>query len=439
MAENHSTKVVDVKYIGGHPWYRVTWKGLGPSYDTWEPTRCLGVLEDVVKQWKERTRRKRRASNSTSITKRLKLLNTSKREPSLEEEEEEEPFTIWDLVAGEKPPYIMVDKNNQKKPGMMASKSAKTKPYEHKDEPTRPAVLANPKHHKFLKKLAKIEGPQITLVNSVDDEPCPPLDFEFIKELRLTDSLKEIAGVTTWNNNFTVGCSCPVTGCVDKENCDCLDELPEETGRKQYDKHGRITRNNQYAIFECNSRCNCGPQCSSRVVQKGRKVKLEIFKTTNKGWGLRSPEFLKKGTFVELYLGEVIGPTETRRRADAGNEMNLSYLFDLDKFHEQGEDVLAQDSCCTIDGRDCGAASRFINHSCDPNLLTYAVTSERQDGKIYNLALFTARDIQPYEELTFSYTSESAAPTKKVVPTKDDKESKPCLCGSDSCVGFLWA
>jgi len=111
--------------------------------------------------------------------------------------------------------------------------------------------------------------------------------------------------------------------------------------------------------------------------------------------------------------------------------MNLSYLFDLDKFHDHAGHVHPEEVCCTIDGRDYGTVSRFINHSCDPNLATYAVASDRRDGKIYNLALFTGEDVEPYEELTFSYTSSETATT--------DKGSWPCLCGSDNCVGTLWA
>lgn len=41
----------------------------------------------------------------------------------------------------------------------------------------------------------------------------------------------------------------------------------------------------RHPIYECNERCNCGPGCKTRVVQKGRKVPLEIFKTPNRGWG----------------------------------------------------------------------------------------------------------------------------------------------------------
>jgi len=89
----------------------------------------------------------------------------------------------------------------------------------------------------------------------------------------------------------------------------------------------------------------------------------------------------------------------------------------------------------TIDGRYCGAVTRFINHSCDPNLETYAVASDRRDGKVYDLAIFTCRDIPAYEEMCFSYTN--TVPT--VAATKPEGEGWPCHCGAPNCVKWLWS
>jgi histone-lysine N-methyltransferase SUV39H len=88
----------------------------------------------------------------------------------------------------------------------------------------------------------------------------------------------------------------------------------------------------------------------------------------------------------------VIGPKEASRRAEEGNRLGLSYLYDLDKFTLQDEmqdelsigmEAADHENHYTIDGRYCGAVTRFINHSCDPNLETYAVASDRRDGKGY--------------------------------------------------------
>lgn len=76
--------------------------------------------------------------------------------------------------------------------------------------------------------------------------------------------------------------------------------------------------------------------------------------------------------------------------------------------------------------------NRFINHSCDPNLLIYAVTRERADYRQYDLAMFANTDIPAYEELTFSYVGGDQGEPDTGVQKYD------CFCGSPHCKGYLW-
>lgn len=53
----------------------------------------------------------------------------------------------------------------------------------------------------------------------------------------------------------------------------------------------------------------------NRIVQKGRKVALSIFRTANgRGWGVKSLEPIKKDQFVSEYVGEVISSEEAEQR-----------------------------------------------------------------------------------------------------------------------------
>ena len=38
-------------------------------------------------------------------------------------------------------------------------------------------------------------------------------------------------------------------------------------------------------VYECHSGCACSEECGNRVVERGRRVGLEVFKTRNRGWG----------------------------------------------------------------------------------------------------------------------------------------------------------
>ena len=305
-------------------------------------------------------------------------------------------------------------------------------------------MLAHSDFQTFVEKLKKLPGPPVDLVNEVNDTPSPPVDFEFLTELKLGEN------VPPFDPDFVVGCSCPEEGCTDRDECECIEDLSPR--RFAYGKHGRVVVKNLVAIFECNDKCACGPSCGNRVVQKGRQIPLQIFMTEKKGWGIRCPIAIKKGTFIDRYLGEVIDPVEARRRGEEGHETGLSYLFDLDKFNledpEGGDDdelsvagnrahnrPSNQAPYC-VDGRACGTITRFINHSCAPNLDTFVVASDRRDGLVYDLALFANRDIEPYEELAFSYVDETPSP----VPSSQNANEKswPCYCGAATCTKKLW-
>ncbi|KAI1358865.1 hypothetical protein F5Y08DRAFT_320873 [Xylaria arbuscula] len=42
------------------------------------------------------------------------------------------------------------------------------------------------------------------------------------------------------------------------------------------------------AIYECHESCVCSLDCSNRVLERVRKLPLQIFCTENRGWGVRS-------------------------------------------------------------------------------------------------------------------------------------------------------
>lgn len=60
-------------------------------------------------------------------------------------------------------------------------------------------------------------------------------------------------------------------------------------------------------VYECNKWCKCDKRmCENRVVQQGLTVRLQLFKTHRKGWGVRCMDDVDKGTFVCCYTGMTI-------------------------------------------------------------------------------------------------------------------------------------
>lgn len=46
--------------------------------------------------------------------------------------------------------------------------------------------------------------------------------------------------------------------------------------------------------------------CTNRLVQHGLQVRLQLFKTQNKGWGIRCLDDIAKGSFVCIYAGNTL-------------------------------------------------------------------------------------------------------------------------------------
>ncbi|KAL9653329.1 hypothetical protein ABK040_001965 [Willaertia magna] len=190
-----------------------------------------------------------------------------------------------------------------------------------------------------------------------------------------------------------------------------------------YDENGRlIDLDTKYAIVECNRNCNCkNYNCRNHVVQKGSKIKFTVFKTKNRGWGLKTNERLQKGQFVEEYVGELITELVAEKRGKEYDSQNESYLFDM--YHGDEDDYICSEF--TIDSKCYGNVTRFINHSCEPNTLPYLVCNEIRDARYGIVAFFCKRDIREGEELTFDYGY-----------NKKDKRIK-CTCGSKKCQGWV--
>ena len=82
-----------------------------------------------------------------------------------------------------------------------------------------------------------------------------------------------------------------------------------------------------------------------------------------------------------------------------------------------------------IDAMHAGNESRFINHSCDPNLRTFACINDKDGVNIQHMALFTVRPVKKYDELHIDYCWDK----NKL----DIEKDVPCCCGEDACRKYL--
>ncbi|XP_036905437.1 histone-lysine N-methyltransferase SETMAR [Sturnira hondurensis] len=225
------------------------------------------------------------------------------------------------------------------------------------------------------------------------------------------------------------GCLCLHHPCL-PGSCSCLRHA------ENYDADARLRALGSAAgcaqpVFECNALCPCPERCANRVVQRGVELRLQVFRTRRKGWGLRTLEFIARGRFVCEYAGEVLGPSEARRRIRMQTPLDANYIIAV-REHVCSGPVMET----FVDPARIGNVGRFLNHSCEPNLLMVPV---RVDSMVPRLALFAAKDIWPGEELSYDYSGRFLNPTDGEDGGRPDagKPRKPCYCGSRECSALL--
>lgn len=71
-------------------------------------------------------------------------------------------------------------------------------------------------------------------------------------------------------------------------------------------------------------------------MQHGLQVRLQLFKTQNKGWGIRCLDDVAKGSFVCIYAGEE-GEQSWKDRFD-GIQAHLKFIHN----NSTGDDLIAR-------------------------------------------------------------------------------------------------
>ncbi|XP_038700350.1 histone-lysine N-methyltransferase SUVR5 isoform X1 [Tripterygium wilfordii] len=239
------------------------------------------------------------------------------------------------------------------------------------------------------------------------------------------------------SESLQLGCACPRLICCpeacghvylfDNDYEDAKDVYGKPMhGRFPYDDKGRIILEEGYLVYECNQMCRCNRTCPNRILQNGVRVKLEVFKTENKGWAVRAGEPILRGTFVCEYIGEVVDEREAKQRRNRYGKEGCSYMYIMDAHSNDMSRLIEGQDHYIIDATKYGNVSRFVNHSCSPNLVNYQVLVDSMECQRAHLGLYASRDIAFGEELTYDYRYEL-----------HPGEGHPCYCGASKCRGRL--
>ena len=247
------------------------------------------------------------------------------------------------------------------------------------------------------------EAIPITAINGEDLE-LGPSGYVYVKNNVITNPLPIERNISKLQH-----CKCK-DNCSSEETCKCS----EISLRSWYDSNSILKEGFDFSdppmIFECNDMCGCNiNSCNNRVVQHGITARTQVYKTYGMGWGVKALVDIPKGGFVCEYVGEIISDAEAEQRE------NDSYLFDLE--NRDG------DTFC-IDANKFGNVTRFINHSCDPNLTPVKVFTSHQDLRFPHIAMFASREIKKGDILGFDYGEKFWVIKHKYFT---------CWCGLEKC------
>jgi len=133
---------------------------------------------------------------------------------------------------------------------------------------------------------------------------------------------------------FLTGCDCQ-DDCMDLEKCSCRQLTIQATKGNKENKvdpnvgyeYRRLQDIVQTGIYECNQLCKCAKTCLNKVAQNPLRLKLQVFKTAKRGWGLRTLNDIPGGTYICNYVGNLYN---TQEGNTYGKNFGDEYFADLD-------------------------------------------------------------------------------------------------------------
>jgi len=171
------------------------------------------------------------------------------------------------------------------------------------------------------------ENVPISCVNSID-KTYP----EFVEYSTVRIPQKNVKINTS--EEYLTGCNCE-DDCANSKKCECRQLTIKSTVGDWENKidssvgyeFKRLKEIVVTGIYECNKLCKCTHTCLNRVVQNPLKVKLQVFKTATRGWGIRALNDIPGGAHICNYVGNLYSCDEGNKR---GKDFGDEYFADLD-------------------------------------------------------------------------------------------------------------
>ncbi|CAJ2674201.1 histone-lysine N-methyltransferase family member SUVH9-like [Trifolium pratense] len=243
------------------------------------------------------------------------------------------------------------------------------------------------------------ESVGIRLFNDIDRNH-DPMCFEYLPKATFPPFVFHQSGKTT-------GCAC-VDGCT--EECFCFMKNGNEF---PYSQNGLLLKGRPL-LFECGPFCHCPPHCRNRVTQKGLKHRLEVFRSRETGWGVRSLDLIQAGAFICEYTGVVLTKEQAQiftmngdsliypsRFAESWAEWGNLSLIDANYKRPSYPSIPPLDFAMDVSRMRNVAC--YISHSSTPNVMVQFVLYDHNNLMFPHLMLFAMENIPPLREFSLDY------------------------------------
>ncbi|CAN8247770.1 unnamed protein product [Cochlearia groenlandica] len=261
-------------------------------------------------------------------------------------------------------------------------------------------LMARPSGYISFDLSCKKENVPVYLYNDIDDDR-EPLYYDYLAKSVFPP------GITAQGEINKTGCDCSFS-CTS----DCLCAR-KNGGELPYDDDGNLLRGKP-VVFECGISCKCSISCKNRVTQKGLRNRLEVFRSKDTGWGVRTLDLIQAGSFICEFAGVML----TRHQAEIMS-MNGDTMVHPSRFTEkwanwgdlsQVNPDYVRPNYPSLPPLDFALeVSRmrnvacYISHSKAPNVMVQFVLYDHNNLMFPRVMLFALENISPLAELSLDY------------------------------------
>ncbi|RHN74144.1 putative methyltransferase chromatin remodeling SET family [Medicago truncatula] len=220
---------------------------------------------------------------------------------------------------------------------------------------------------------------------------------------------RRILVMTTKKKMRAIECSECVDGCVSSII---------NGNTTPYSKSGILLKG-MSLIYECGPFCSCPLHCRNRVTQKGIKYRLEVFRSNETSWGVRSLDPILAGTFICEFTRLVLTREQAEILTMDGEHNSLTIYPNrfLNRSTQEWGDLSMIDANhvhpayptlhFALDVSMMRNVASYISHSPTPNVFVQLVLFDNGNWMFPHLMVFAMENIPPMRELSLDHGVEA--------------------------------